>query len=257
MDISFPVPEEDFLLATSRHLALQGSRTEVGILAAGKPTLYESSYDNWNGGLWGWNVDIDIDQQVYAPMTAEQRLTIEKRIKSAMTEVLRGYDNHHIDRVLLTMEIPQAPLDWREQAKAWASGSGLTNQGRVRSDNLAPYTHEGLLFRSRAEIHLFQALKSLGITIAPLPVFIKGGETYRRIEPDFLLVEDGTSMVVEVDGDPFHTEKPATAHERLAMLTREGVAPERVNSADCDTPEKAQKCAERLVGILRKHARRR
>jgi hypothetical protein len=257
MDTSFPIPEEDFFLATARNLALQGLRAEVGLLAAGKTRLYESSYDNWDGGQWGWSIDIEIDQQVYVPMTDEQRRAMETRIAAAMKEVMRGRGSHHIEQVLLVMEVPKASSDWREQAKAWVSGAGLSNQGRVRSDNLASYAHEGLLFRSRAEIHLFKALKSLGVTIAPLPVFVRGGEDYRRIEPDFILVEDGTVMVVEVDGDPFHQEKPKDAHERLAMLTREGVAPERVDSSDCETPEKAKRCAERLVGILRKHARRR
>lgn len=257
MDISFPIPEDSFFQATARHLALQGLRTEVGLLAAGETTLYQSSYDNWNGGCWGWSVDIEVEQQVYVQMGNEQRNTAQARIADAMKDVLKGYSNHYIDQVLLTINLPTASPEWRKQAKAWASGIGINNQGRVRSDNLASLSHEGLLFRSRAEIHLFQALKSLGVTIAPLPVFIKGGETYRRIEPDFVLMEDGTVMVVEVDGEPFHQEKLKDAHERLAMLTREGVAPERVDASDCDSPEKAKRCAERLVGILRKHARRR
>jgi len=47
---------------------------------------------------------------------------------------------------------------------------------------------DGLLFRSQPEINLYRAFKALGITFAPLPVFIRGGETYptfRIILPAF------------------------------------------------------------------------
>jgi len=47
-----------------------------------------------------------------------------------------------------------------------------------------------------------------------LEVFIRGGDSYRRIEPDFFIVRDGFSMGVEVDGDTVHTETPEEAHAR-------------------------------------------
>lgn len=67
-------------------------------------------------------------------------------------------------------------------------------------------------FHSRPEIYLYHALKSFRITVAPLPVFIRGGADYRRLEPDFVIVLRGLLMVVEVDGEGVAT------HDQVAFL---------------------------------------
>jgi hypothetical protein len=90
----------------------------------------------------------------------------------------------------------EAPSDWRKQTLAWLRGEGVTNQGRVRSDNIAARQYDGLLFRSDQEINLYRAFKALGVTFAPLPVFVRGGNEYRRIEPDFIVVKGGGSGAV-------------------------------------------------------------
>ncbi|HYT89621.1 MAG TPA: hypothetical protein VEL76_13020 [Gemmataceae bacterium] len=147
---------------------------------------------------------------------------------------------------------PDDDPDWREKAKPWVTGQGINNQGRARSDNLAPRQADGLLFRSQQEINLYRALKAARISFAPLPVFVKGGETYRRIEPAFVLIKDGIVLVVEVDGDTVHRESPREAHDRLTMLAHEGVHIERVNAQECDTPELARMCVGKILRIIEK-----
>ena len=83
-------------------------------------------------------------------------------------------------------------------------------------------------------------------------MFIRGGETYRRIEPDFLVLKDGLTMQVEVDGDTVHRETPLEAHNRTTMMVDEGVHVERVNASECDSEEKARDCAQRLLDVLKK-----
>ena len=136
--------------------------------------------------------------------------------------------------------------------KTYLAGQGVSNQGRARSDNVASKQEDGLLFRSQPEIHLYRAFKALGVTFAPLPVFVRGGESYRRIEPDFLVLKGGLVLQVEVDGDTVHRETPLEAHDRTTMMAHEGVHVERVNAADCGTIEKAKATAQRLLGILEK-----
>jgi hypothetical protein len=140
---------------------------------------------------------------------------------------------------------------WRERATNWLNGS-RTNQGRVRSDNVASLSKDGLLFRSQPEIFFYQALKTLGISFAPLPVFVRGGETYSRIEPDFFIIQDGIAMVVEIDGDTVHQETPAEAHARTSMLQYEGVHIERIPARDCENFEKACKQAKKIFGLIQK-----
>jgi hypothetical protein len=134
----------------------------------------------------------------------------------------------------------------------FTAGEGISNQGRARSDNIAPLVWDGLLFRSQPEIKLYRAFKSLNVTFAPLPVFIRGGETYRRIEPDFVVYVDGSLMIVEVDGESIHEESPLEAHKRTTMFVHEGAHVERVDAAECDTLEKAHECASRLLAVLKK-----
>ena len=148
---------------------------------------------------------------------------------------------------------PIAIDNWRAQSLAWLTGQGITNQGRVRSDNIATRQCDGLLFRSEPEIHLYRALKAAGITFAPLPVFVRGGRNYRRIEPDFVVVHEGVVMVVEVDGDTVHHRNARPKHTiapRCSM--HEGVHVERVRVADCETPTAASACARHIVSLLGK-----
>jgi hypothetical protein len=127
----------------------------------------------------------------------------------------------------------------------------MSNQGRVRSNNIATREHDGLLFRSEPEINLYRAFKTLGVTFAPLPVFIRGGNSYRRIEPDFVVITKGMVGVIEVDG-PVHQESPVEAHDRTAMLVHEGAHVERVRASDCSTMEGAEICAKRVLASLAK-----
>ena len=141
---------------------------------------------------------------------------------------------------------------WRDRARSWLAGEGVSNQGRVRSDNVAPRSCDGLLFRSEPEINLYRALKAVGVSFAPLPVFVRGGTDYRRIEPDFVIIKNGIILVVEVDGDTVHHESPAEAHARTTMLVHEGVHVERVKADDCATAEAAATCARNLLEVISK-----
>jgi hypothetical protein len=250
----FPVDKEGFLRTVALFLADEGARSEVRLVASAPCTITLWNYDNWDGGQWSWRIDFSIPVRTFSQLPDTEREAISTRIKTAMNRVLHSQDAHSIGDVRLVVEIPRAEPNWREKAERWATGDGTTNQGRARSDNLAPLEHDGLLFRSRPEINLYLAFKNLGVAVAPLPVFIRGGKEYKRIEPDFVLIHAATVMVVEVDGDEFHHESPAQAHERLTMLSHEGVETERVSATDCDTPEKARICANRLLSILQHKA---
>ena len=251
----FPLNTDDFLLAASRLLALSGYRAEVSLVASSpSPEICLEDYDNWNGGQYGWRLNFSLPITALSILSEQDRVTMQNRVRDAMNEVLKVWDNHSISEVRIIMSIDKAGADWRESAKRWAEGKGLTNQGRVRSTNIAPYEHDGLLFRSRAEINLYVAFKRLGVTLAPLPVFIRGGQSYQRLEPDFVLIHANQMMVVEVDGEEFHPESPVDAHERLSVLSREGVRTERVRAGTCETPEAAYSCASKLFEELKRQA---
>ncbi len=219
-------------------------------MALGKARIEQSDYDGWDGGQYYYTIYIEVPESLYSQLKGEQD-KIEDSFKERAAEIVRLYESEHIAHFVISTELQEDP-QWREKAKAWVSGQGITNQGRARSDNIAPRICDGLLFRSQAEIYLYKAFKSMGISFAPLPVFVRGGEHYKRIEPDFVILKDGVVMVVEVDGDTVHKETPAEAHDRTTMLAHEGAHVERVNASECGSPEKAKECAKRLAVILQK-----
>lgn len=239
---------EPLLASVSRQFAFDGAANEVAVIVAAAPRIDETSYDNWNGGTYGYTLTLEVPAHVYAQVKPELS-KLETSISSKLNEFLRGSDNHVLNNVVIAPEVV-GDEGWRNKARAWLAGDGITNQGRVRSDNIAPHRLDGLLFRSKPEMLLYEALKAIGVPFAPLPVFLRGGKQYRRIEPDFVIVKQGIVVQVEVDGDAVHTESPADAHARTAMLAHEGVYVERVKASECDTSERAEACAQRIVAAI-------
>ena len=242
---------EPFLAALARLFAAAGKPRDVAILVNAKASIEQTGYDNWDGGQYMYTIYLQVPASLFAQL-GDEIPAIEKNFHDKAQPLIRLYPCQHIQEFIISTEIA-ADDDWRDKAKTWLTGKGMTNQGRVRSDNIAGKTSDGLLFRSQPEINLYKALKALGVTFAPLPVFVRGGQSYRRIEPDFVLLREGIVLIVEVDGDTVHQETPAEAHDRTTMLAHEGAFVERVTSDTCDTEEKARSCADRLLAVMKKH----
>jgi hypothetical protein len=252
MSAESPCDVEAVVSTTAKILAARGETRAVAFLVNGRPTVVEGDYDNWNGGTQYWTLVLDVSPGVYAQLDKSDRGAIQEAILKVAKDCFDGGHDY-----LTTVQIrPMVAADdaWRQKAKAWLAGDGVTNQGRVRSSNIAARTCDGLLFRSEPEIYLYKALKSAGVSFAPLPVFVRGGQDYRRIEPDFIIVSGGVMLHVEVDGDTSHQETPVEAHARTSMLGHEGVHLERVKAEACATEQGAKEVAARLLAILKKHA---
>ena len=236
------------LLATSARLfASEGSLREVAILANAEYSI-DWCREEFDQNIY--HLYLQVPDCLYSQISDDiegcENLILEKaRI------LLRPYPDDDLAYLSIS-PILGAGEEWRENAKNLVTGKGVNNQGRVRSDNIAPIQEDGLLFRSQNEVRFYKALKLLGVPFAPLPVFIRGGEKYRRIEPDFVIVKNGVVLVVEVDGDTVHNETPAEAHDRTTMLTYEGVRMERIKASDCQTQEQANACAKRMLQVIDK-----
>lgn len=250
MGAPFLVALEATLGTLARLFAAEGAAQEVAVLTYSTPEIVESHYDGWNGGTTYYGLILHAPLNLY-PQIEAQKGKIESAIQKKFEVIANNAPNDILSSVTISPAIVEDP-QWREKAAAWLTGAKVTNQGRVRSDNVAPLSVDGLIFRSQPEIHLYRAFKSMGISFAPLPVFIRGGTEYKRIEPDFVVVHAGLVMVVEVDGDTVHQETPAEAHARTTMLLHEGVHFERVKASECDSSLKAKATAERLLVVLTK-----
>lgn len=239
------------LLATvARVFAMEGNARMVAVLAYAEASLDQTDWDNWNGGTAVFTLYLRIPIGLYAQIGGELDALIDE-LHNRIGPLWAAYTDDWLGKVLV---LPQLSDDgtWQDKARAWLAGDGVTNQGRVRSKNVAPRERDGLLFRSQAEINLYLALKQVGVSFAPLPVFVRGGREYQRIEPDFIILKDGLCMVVEVDGDTVHQESPAEAHARTTMLEYEGAHVERISASECATAEGAAACARKLIQLVNK-----
>lgn len=154
-------------------------------------------------------------------------------------------------------QVAPAPNDWREQALAFVRGEGVTNQGRVRSDNIASKQHRGLLFGHKRKSLSFEAMTRARLAVAPLPVFVRIGKNYHRIEPDFVVIYQGLTFVIEVDGDTFHRESPAEADKRLIPLTHDGIEVRRIKAEEVSDEAHAEVAVRKLINYMSSRKRSR
>lgn len=145
--------DEDFfkdpepLLATiARLFASEGLAREVAILANSSAIIKQTSFDNWNGGTYGYSLFLQIPYWMNSQLANEIENS-EKSILDKAQYLLRSYENDHLEKVYITPLISRDE-GWREKAKSWVAGEGISNRGKVRSDNIASRTTDGLLFRS-------------------------------------------------------------------------------------------------------------
>jgi hypothetical protein len=261
-DDRFPVDINALLASMFELLKERGAAREIALMLEAETRGYHSSTDSNYGSShldFGWSLRLTLSLGLYNRMTPDDRADASRVLRDAAIPFFTGLvakelETNHFDSVELVPRVA-ANSEWRSQAQAYLDGTGINNQGRVRSDNIAHREVDGLLFRSEPEIHLYRALKAKGVTFAPLPVFLRGGAKYDRLEPDFVIFKDGVVMVVEVDGDTVHRESPADAHERLQPFRSEGAAIERVRAIECGAQDTARECAGRLLQALEKARR--
>jgi len=239
----------------ARLYAYEGDAKLVSILANGKFTAYQSDYDNLDGGTYIYSVTISLPHHIYLEILPEEE-DISKSILKKTRSLLHSYPNTWLGSINISAQLVEAD-NWQENAKDWLSGKGINNQGRVRSNNIANRECDGLLFRSNPEICFYKALKARGVAFAPLPVFVKGGKEYSRIEPDFIIIQDGVTACIEIDGDTVHRETPSEAQARTRILSNDGVIVERFPASECDNDSKAAKLVDTVIALIQKHKRNR
>lgn len=110
--------------------------------------------------------------------------------------------------------------------------SPSANQALFTFPDSSNITYEGLNFRSKTEIKIFEALIRRGVLVLPLPVAVMG-EMGRYREPDFIVFYNGKAGILEIHGDKWHPpETAANEHERRRAFTRLGINIYEIFGAD-------------------------
>jgi hypothetical protein len=249
-----PMGMENLLASLVEALKIQGDARSIIVIVEGECCFEPFDTDF---GVDYLILDIALPVHIFYAMSDEERSTVAATIHEVAKPFFFSTPDQSLRDVVLRPKVGEAQEGWRAEAIRFVKGDGVTNQGRVRSDNIASQQHRGLLFRSKAEITLFEAMTRAQLAVAPLPVFVRIGKMYNRLEPDFVVVFKGLTFVVEVDGDSFHRELPAEADKRLVPLTYEGVEVKRIRAADVATEEMADAAVRDLIQFMsrRKEAR--
>lgn len=237
--------KEALFASVAKILGKSGKNKELEILASANASF--DVLDKRDAFIYSLTLTIPIDTYVQIEPERKELEGSLLKVISSIADV-KGFI---LKKLSIRPELVMVNGDWRTEANEMLFQE-LTNQGRIRTNRIAPLTQDGLLFRSQPEINLYKALKVLGVSFMPLPVVLRGGEEYKRIEPDFLIFKDGILLVVEVDGNSYHFEKPYEANERVRMLIHEGAILERVLAEECRTEELARDCALNLIKLIDK-----
>jgi len=250
-DNNSPFVIEDFVASIVEALKIRGNTLAITVIVTSEcRLLLWESHSNYNDYYQEWRLFIDLPVNIFYAVSDDDKKLTEKAIEEVASLFFIGTPSEALHSVVIAPKVTEAKDGWREDAIRFIKGEGVTNQGRVRSDNIASMQHKGLLFRSKPEITLFEALTRAKLAVAPLPVFVRIGKTYNRIEPDFVVIYKGLTFVVEVDGDTYHKELPAEADKRLIPLTYEGVEVRRIRAGDLNSDTSADKAVVELINFM-------
>jgi hypothetical protein len=89
----------------------------------------------------------------------------------------------------------------------------------------AAVEHDGLRFRSRAEIQIYDVLKCRDVLFFPNAAAVLGGKVVAdKKEPDFLICLNGKWGILEVMGESFHPSATAIKdHDRARLFKDYGL----------------------------------
>ena len=147
-------------------------------------------------------------------------------IASVVTEL-----GHFIRFVVCDLDQSQPPENWRNDLNN-AIAALSSNQALFTFKDSRKLVHEGLNFRSKTEIKIYDELVSRGVLVFPLPLAVLG-QPRKYKEPDFVVCFQGKIGILEIHGDKWHPpETAAQEHERRRLFTKLGVATYEIFDAE-------------------------
>ncbi len=125
----------DALVGTAaRILIARGQTLPASVLVHGDLSVRYLGHDNWNGGQNNWRLNIAVPVPTYCDLGS--RPDIETWIDEALIKPAASLSDIDFLRCEITAQLERDP-DWRQKARQSLAGEGITNQGRVHSENVA------------------------------------------------------------------------------------------------------------------------
>ena len=137
---------EAIIATSARLLVRQQHITAASILANARPIcryLYHQNHQDFGivvDVFHYFRLDLAIPADVY--FSLEDRSEIERAIDGALRTATEPVSDSNFINCRIVTSLEEDP-DWRQKTRQFISGEGITNQGRVRSDNIAARQHDG------------------------------------------------------------------------------------------------------------------
>jgi hypothetical protein len=149
----FPMVAEKFIAALVELMNHRGTERQRSILEQSEYTISRASYDNWDGGITGWDIACACPTPIYVQFSETERTKAEATISSCATEILRAHPKHHVAHVVISPAVtaagrspsggiggsltpaasPSAPLPTGERPRAFAYDVALSFAGEDRN----------------------------------------------------------------------------------------------------------------------------
>lgn len=168
----------------------------------------------------------------YVPVEMYQQLYLEEEKAKGKTKSYREFKKpyraiaqvmdelgHSVRFIIYEASKSTAPDNWR----SYFNNSTVNNQAMFDFKDSIKISFQGLSFRSKTEVKIYEALLKRGLLIMPLPVMVMGvKEKYK--EPDFVVCYNGRIGILEIHGEQWHPpQTAATEHERRREFTKLGI----------------------------------
>jgi hypothetical protein len=101
----FPVAIEALLASVFELLKDRGAAREIALLLNADAEGIESSYDNWNGGTYGWSLRLAVKLGLFSRLSQDERDAAARVLKEVASPFFAEFDNNHFESVLI---IPKA-----------------------------------------------------------------------------------------------------------------------------------------------------
>ena len=224
----------------------RGQHKAVSTLLAAQNVHVKHDHSDWGIGHFDVRLEVDVDS-----FDEHDDREVLDQIRAAYDEVWQ-VSQREVESVSLHPAL--VPPTWRRDVEGFLRPP-VSNQAAIAPlPERAPHI-DGLKFRDNGEVVMYQALKakqqsfphSETLTIAPNPGVRLPGRT---IEPDFLVVYQGRTGVIEVDGTS-HRKKWASDKSRDTLLEDSGITyVGRIDVADAEKPAEVEQFIERFLARL-------
>lgn len=129
---SLPEKTEAIVRNLARLYALKKQPSVVELLVHSTAKMVQSSYDNWNGGTYGYALNLHAPAHLYSAI--EERIPdLERELLDRATPFLRGFENESLESIVITLEL-EADESWRENATKWLQQQKVVKHPSINSE---------------------------------------------------------------------------------------------------------------------------